>query len=252
MLGSIRRRAAQSVLATLAACCIPLAAQAATINIFLTDMDVAYSGTMSGGILFDFMGGPTGGSFVEATADDITSADFEVDSTNVGSLSNTAADGDDLHVDLRITNIGATIPKNVFLPTVGNNGFTFGLDFFTDTGSFLSLDTDEVSVFISNNTFFITGEVQLDQQNLPFGLAFDPTQPIQFSFSANFPSVPAGPTGTLMTSAVGSGVLTISGTAIPEPSTYVMLISGLVVIGLALVHNKRRTVWNFAPVRPGN
>jgi hypothetical protein len=105
-----------------------------------------------------------------------------------------------------------------------------------------------VSLFISNNSFFVTGEVQLDQQNLPFGLAFDPTQPIQFSFSANFPSVPAGPNGTPMTSAVGSGVLTISGTQIPEPSTYAMLFSGLVVIGLAMVHNKRRNAWSFVRV----
>lgn len=239
MFGSIRRRAAQSLFAAVTACCLPLVAQAATISIHMTDMDVLYMGSTSGGSLFDAMGGFSGGSFAEGTADDITSADFEVDSTNVGSLSNTGADGDDIHVDLRITNIGPTVPKNVPLPVVGNNNFLFGLDFFTDAGHFLSLNTDEVSLWISDGFFLFSGAAQFESQNLPFGLALDPSQPIQFSFIANFPSVPTGPLGTPIAQAVGSGVLTISGTVIPEPSTYVMLCTGFAVAAIGVMFRNR-------------
>jgi hypothetical protein len=205
-------------------------------------MEVSYGGGMSGGSLFDFMGGFGGGNFDEMAADDITSADFFLNGENVGSLNNTGVDGDDLHADLRITNVGAFIPKNVPVPAAGNNNFQFGLDFFGDAGNFLSLNTDEVSIWITDFFFIMSGAVQLDAadtQALPFGLAFDPSQPIQFSFIANFPSVPMGGTGTQIRQATASGVLTISGFTIPEPQSALLLAVGALLLSVGLIRRQR-------------
>jgi hypothetical protein len=249
MLGSIRRRAVQGIFAIIVAGCLPLAARAGTIKIDLTDMEVSYGGNMSGGSIFDFMGGFGGGNFVEITADDITSADFFVDGNPVGSLNNTAPDGDDLHADLRIINVGAFIPKNIPVPVAGNNNFAFGLDFFGDTGNFLSLNTDEVSLYVNDFFFFMSGAVQLDTQALPFGLQLDPTKPIQFSFVANFPSVPMGGTGTQITQASASGVLTITGFTVPEPATYALLCTGLLATTIGCVRRPRRAALASVPLR---
>ncbi len=240
MLKTIYRRSAQCVFAALAACVLPLAAQAATINIILSNMDVLYMGSTGGGSLYDAMGGFGGGTLDEVMADDISTAVFELDGNPVGSaLVNTAADGDDLHVDLRISNLGPTITKGIFNPAIGNNGNAFGLDFFTDTGLRLRMNTDEVKLYVDDFTFFFTGAGQVYDQNLPSGLEFNTSIPVQFAFTATFPSVPNTPT---ISQAVGSGALTISGIQIPEPATCGLLIAGLVVPGLALIlRNRRRT-----------
>jgi hypothetical protein len=248
MFGIIRTPVSRCILATLAAVAVPLAAQAATMNIHTTDMDVTYMAATSGGSVFDAMGGFSGGNFAEGTADDITSADFEVDSNIVASLSNTAANGDDIHVDFRVTNIGP-LSKSNSVVTVGNNGFNFGLDFFTDAGHQLSFDTDEVSILINNNIFLVTGELELDlddPQVLPLGLSFDPTQPIQFSFVANFPSLPVGGIGTPINVAVASGVLTISGTVVPEPAAQLLILGSMAMVGMFVVRRRPQVAYAHA------
>jgi hypothetical protein len=247
MLRFFHRQAAQYVLAALAGCLLPLAAQAGTINIILSDMDVNYMGSTSGGSFYDAMGGFSGGNLAEGTSDDISSAVYEMDGNPVGTLINTAANGDDIHVDFRVTNVGATIAKNVFFPTLGNNNGAFGLDLFTDSGTQLRLGTDEVSVFINNNVMFITGSATLLSQGLPFGLALDPSQPVQFAFTATLPAVP---NTANMGMAVGSGALTISGVmAIPEPAEIALLLPAAFIVGLALARRQRSFACGFAQRR---
>jgi hypothetical protein len=238
MLESIYRRAALGFLVAFLASCLPLAAQAGTINIILSDMDVTYMGDMNGGTLFDAMGGHSGGTLAEGTADNISTAVFERDNSILGTLINTAADGDDIHVDLRIDGIGPTVTKNVFLPLVGSNGNMFGLDFFTDDGDVLRLTTNQVQLFVSDNVFFFSGTGTVTgTQNLPFGIA--PLLPtVQFSFTATLPAVPVTPT---IGSALGSGALTISGVEIPEPGSVVLSCVGLIAAGVGVV---RRPVRN--------
>lgn len=238
MLESLRRRAAQSVLAALTACCLPVAASAGTINIILSNMDVTYLGSAAGGTgsLFDAMGGISGGGLNAATADDISNAVFELDNVVQGSIMSSS---DPLHGDLRIDGVGPTIPKNLFLPAVGSNGGLFGFDFFSDSGLNLRITTDVISLFLSNGAFFFTGEGMVVGQNLPFGLVFDTSIPVQYSFTATLPSVP----GTaVVSSAMGSGAFTISGIAaqvIPEPATGALLCTGLVLLGLVLIQRRR-------------
>ncbi len=231
MLEMILRRATQGLLALFIASCLPFAARAGTINIILSDMDVTYMGGMSGGTLFDAMGGHSGGTQTEATADNISTAVFERDNTILGTMMDTGANGDDIHVDLRVDGIGPTVAKNVFLPAVGANGNAFGLDFFTDTGNLLRLTTNQVNFFVSDNVMFFSGTGTVTgTQNLPFGIR--PLLPnVQFSFTSTLPAVP---TTATISSALGSGALTISGVEVPEPATGLISLAGIAMAGLWL------------------
>jgi hypothetical protein len=240
MLGSIRKRAAQIVFVTVAAFSLPMAVQAGTINVILGNMDVSYLGTAAGGTgsFFDAMGGHSGGSQVPGTADEITTATFELDNVSQGTLLNT--DPPLLYGDLKIDGVGASIPKNVFQVNGGNNGGGFGFDFFTSDGYLIELGIDKISYIIDNNIFFFfgTASINLATQNLPFNLEFTaPT--VNFSFTATSVSTPAG---SPMTLAMGSGAFTISGEGerpIPEPALAVLLSSGLTIAGVTLYRRRR-------------
>jgi len=233
MLEKIRGRAAKGFLAALTALCLPLATQAAIINIILSDMDVTYMGNMDGGTLFDAMGGQAGGTLTPANADDITTAVFELDNNIEEVLMSGPPDGD-IYADLRIDGIGPTLTKGVFVPTTGNNNNSFGFDLFIDPpganppSALLRLTTDEVSILVSNGVFFFTGEANIVSQNLPAGLLLDSSQPVQFSFTATLPAVQAGATTN---SALGSGAFTISGIAIPEPAAIGLACIGIIGLG---------------------
>jgi hypothetical protein len=253
MIGSIQRRATKIVVAALAVCLLPLAARAGTINIILSDMDVTYMGSTHtldpapDGSMYDAMGGHSGGNLAEATADDITTAVFELDGNPVGTLINTGVDGDDLHADLHIDGMGTTIQKNVFHPSKGANGDAFGLDFFTDTGFKLRIYTDTVSLFLSNSVFFFSGEGLVYDQTLPFGLQpLSQTIPVTFSFTATYLAVPGGTNVSLVT---GSGALTITGVQVPEPSTNLLLGGASVVFGLAILQRRRMKALMPVPAR---
>lgn len=234
MIGLIRRRAAQSVLATLSVCFLSLTVQAGTINIILGNLDVSYLGNTNGGVFFDSMGGVQGGVQGDPTfADGISNAVFELDGNTVATLDGST---DPLFGDFRIINIGPSLTKGV-MSTVGNNGGGFGFNFFSDSGFELSLGMTNVQVFVTNNVFFFTGEATvLPGQNLPMGLQFDTSQPVAFSYTATFPAVQAGATTG---SALSSGALTISGIAIPEPGALIM-IGGVLPLALGLMRRPRR------------
>jgi PEP-CTERM motif len=242
MFQSIRRRATQSLIAAVMAAGLPMAAYGGTINIFLSDMDVMYMGSTHAldpdpdGSLYDAMGGHSGGSLAEATADVISTAVFERDNVVLGTLINTAADGDDLHADLHIDGIGPTITKGVFLPSVGSNGDNFGLDFFVETGAGVKLriTTDNVSLRVTDNVFQFDGEGTVVDQSLPFGIL--PLQPtVHFSYTATLPAVP---TTSVISMATGSGALTISGVEVPEPATVMLSLLGGIA-SLALLRQRR-------------
>jgi hypothetical protein len=229
-------------MAGMVVCSLHAATHAATINIILSDMDVSYAGNSNGGVFFDSMGGVMGGGLNPLLADDLSTAVFEVDNNVVGTLLDT---NDPLYGDLRVINIGATITKNILNSSLGNNGGGFGFDFFTDSGFKLQLGMTDVDVLVTNGVFFFTGEATvLPGQNLPFGLILDESQPVQISYTATLPAVQAGATTN---AAISSGALTISGIAVPEPTTNLLLVSGMGALGFIL-YRRRRTL-ALAPVR---
>jgi hypothetical protein len=235
MIECFRRRATGSFLAVLVAFCVPLVAHGATINMILSDMDVTYFGDAGNntGSIYDTIGQP-GGNLTPAESDVVETATFEVDTTHVGTLMNSP--GSALYGDMRINGVGATLPLNTLLTNRGSNGNVFGFDWFTQSGNNLRLGIDAVDVLITNNVFFFNGTATVLSQNLPFGLAFAPGQPVAFSYTATLPSLNgANPTQ----SAMGSGALTISGELIPEPGTIGLLILGAVIVGGAVVPRYR-------------
>jgi hypothetical protein len=143
---------------------------------------------------------------------------------------------DDLHGDLRVDGVGASIPLNTFQPSLGSNGGNFGFDFFTaGAAESLQLGITNVSLLISPGVFFFTGQATVRAQDLPFGLAFDTSKPIYFSYTATAPGV----NGTSPTSmAIGSGAFTISGELIPEPATIALLSTALVVVGAGMLRRR--------------
>jgi hypothetical protein len=225
----------------LAALCLPLAAQAGSINIILSDMDVNFLGSADdgAGALFDAMGGYAGGNLDENTADRIKTAVFEVDGNIVGTFMDDVGEADDLYGDLRVDAVGATIPLNTFLPSVGNNGGNFGFDFFTeDADESLQLNITNVSLLLSPGVFFFTGQATIKSQDLPFGLAFDTTKPVYFSYTATAPGV-NGTSPTAM--AIGSGAFTISGEmVIPEPTA--IGLATIITLAVTALRRRRSTV----------
>jgi hypothetical protein len=206
---------------------MPLVSQAAMINIVLSEVDVIYDGETQGGVIYDKTALPGGGvpggfgPFNDMLADQVRTAVFSLEGTTVGTK--VFEPGYEMFGDLKISGIGSTITLNS-LYTTGNNGGGFGFDWFSET----ALDTLGT----------------LRGQNLPFGLAFDPTQPIVFIYSAPSPITGGSPNPN---SAMGRGALIITGTAIPEPATYVPICTGIAVI--AFVALRRRRSLTFARTR---
>jgi hypothetical protein len=220
----------------LAAWCVPLAAQGATINMILSDMDVIYNGQASGntGSIYDVIGQP-GGNLNAAEADEVETAVFEVDTTHVGTLMNSA--GNTLSADLRVNGVGPTLALDTLHTNLGSNGGGFGFDWFTQSGNNLRLGISALeNVLITNNVLFFAGTATVLSQNLPFGLAFVPNSNVVFSYTATLPSL-NGVSPTQM--AGGSGALTISGTLIPEPGAIGLLSLGAVLFGFSAASRRR-------------
>jgi hypothetical protein len=220
----------------LAALCLPAAADGATINMILSDMDVSYFGGAAGntGSLFDTIGHP-GGNLNAAEADEVETAVFEVDMTHVGTLM--TSPGNTISTDLRVNGVGASLALNTFLTNIGSNGGGFGLDWFTQAGNNLRLGINSVDLLLTNNVFFFTGTATVLSQNLPFGLAFVPNQNVVFSYTATLPGIngAGGGGGNTTTGAMGSGALTISGEAIPEPATIALLCTAVSILGAGAI-----------------
>jgi hypothetical protein len=212
---------------------LPLAASAGPINIIMSDVDVSYLGAAAGntGSIYDAIAHP-GGNLAPAESDVIATAVFESNMTPVGTLM--TGGGTTLYTDLKIDGVGTSIPLGG-LNTVGSNGGGFGLDFFTSAGNNLRLGLTAIDLLVTNNVMFFTGTATVISQNMSFGLQFDTSQPIVFSYTATLPGLVGGSPAT---GAMASGALTITGQAIPEPTTIATLAIGLALAGACSVRRR--------------
>ena len=178
--------------------------------------------------------GHPGGNLDAAEADGIETAVFELDLGEVGTL--TRSDDGELSGDLRIDGVGAMLSKGALQSGIGSNGGGFGFDFFTESGNRLRLGIDEIDLLLTDGVLFFTGSAMVLDQDLPFGLAFDTSQPVHFSYTATLPVLNGGPT---VDRALASGALTISGTQIPEPATLLLMLP----VAVAAIVGRWQSKW---------
>jgi hypothetical protein len=209
------------------------AAQAATLEIQFTGLDLYYDGNN----IFDNGVHNTTRSGSPADADPLSSIQFYLDNTLVHTITS------DVFADVFIADVGA-IPVGGALLTSGGNGNDFGIDLLTssnDPGWGLALDINSLRIFYTGSKIAIAASglaSGIPVQNLPPGLAFDPSEPLTIIMSsANLTGVTTG--GGFVTSMHAAGTGNVAGKLVPEPSSIVMLAIGF--LGATLLGWRHRT-----------
>jgi hypothetical protein len=211
---------------------VPL--QASTLEIQFTGLDLDYDGNN----LFDSGVHNTLGSGNPAQADSLTSMNFYVDGSLVGVLNT------DVYADLYIANVGAMPVGGGVLNSLGNGG-TFGVDLLTSNGVpgwGLALNINTMQFFYtgSNIAISVSGLASsIFAQQLPFALAYDPSQPVTIVMSsANLSNLTSA--GGFITNLKAAGTGNVAGVLVPEPSTFVLLGLGCIAaVGHAAKRRRR-------------
>ena len=240
------------IVVTFIALSLPTVEAAPIITMSLTDFDAGYLASAPvGGAIYDgiYVNGANG-AFNTNDADQLQAASFKSDQTAVGTLVDTPASSvDDMWGDLRVDGVGSSIPLNVINFGLGNNDGTYGFDWFLKpknnggaVGFFLRLGLTNLTVTLTDfppnaGAFTFSGVGTVLSQNLPFGLAFDTTQKVAFSytsaraaFSGITPPIAAG----------GNGAITITTTRVPEPGSIALFCAGGTMLGIGAPQRRRK------------
>jgi hypothetical protein len=252
MMNTIVHRLRSGIVVALIVLSLPIVAAAGTLTMYLTDLDVTYLGSApNGGAIYDAIS-LNGGNFNTSESDRLQAASFELDGLPLTTLVDTSGStSDDMWGDLRVNGIGATVPRNTINFALGNNGGTFGFDWFIKPvggagapTNFLRLGITNVNVSLTDipaggEAFTFTGLGTVLSQNLPSGAAFNTGQQVAFSYTAPKAGLSGGSPAT---GALGSGAITITGsTVVPEPASVALLCSGGLMLGIGVLRRNSRS-----------
>ncbi len=209
------------------------AASASMLEIQFTGLNLDYDGTN----IYDSKNHNTSGGGNPADADPLTSMSFLIDGNLVGSVLTT-----DIFADIYIAGV-TNIPAAGGAIVTSGNGGAFGVDLLTSSsnpGWGLALDIDTMQFFYTGSRVAISVAglaTGLNTQSLPFGVAFDPNQPITIVFSsASLTNVTTA--GGFVTGLKAAGTGNVAGTFVPEPSTVALACMG--IAGLVAFAWRRR------------
>jgi hypothetical protein len=205
-------------------------ASGAILEIQFSGMDLVYNGAD----LFDTGASNTARIGSPAQSDPLMTMSFLVDGVVQGQLTSNIA------IDTFIKGLSGVPAAGGTVLTSGN-GNSYGLDLLTKAttpGWGLALQIDKFNFFYSGNKVAIATSGQstsLWSQDLPFGLAFNPSQPISIVLSsANLTNLTTA--GGFVTGFHAAGTGNISGVLLPEPTTMLLLGLG----GLAFIRRRTR------------
>jgi hypothetical protein len=193
-------------------------ASASSLQIQFTGLDLTYDGSS----IFDSTFANTVRAGDPAESDALTSMSFYVDNVLVGSVLTS-----DIFADVYIAGVDNMPATGGVINTTGN-GDAFGIDLLTNNilaGWGLALDIDTMQFFYTG--FQIAINVaglasSIDTQMLPFGLEFDPSEPVTISItSASLTNLTTS--GGFLTGFGASSAGVVNGVLVPEPSTIVLL-----------------------------
>jgi hypothetical protein len=204
-------------------------AYAVNLEIQFTGLNLVYDGTT----IYD-AGSPWSGIGSPAESDPLTSMSFFSDGTLVGSLTS------DIFADIRLEDVIA-IPASG--GTVTSTGGIFdALMKNSEPGWGAALDADDAQITYYNGMFKLVmggGVASLFAQDLPFGLQFDPNEPLGFTFSSSSVENLTTANGTVTGFRI-SGTGNITGTAQAVPEHLGSFSSGLVWLAMAALAGGRR------------
>jgi hypothetical protein len=204
-------------------------ARAGLIEIQVSGLDLVYNGTD----IYD-AGNILGGIGDPAESDPLISMSFLVDGNLVGTLTS------NIFADVYIKDV-FNIPVGGGFVMTGPQGNSFGFDLLSSNnnpGFGLALNLDRMQVFYSGSTVFIAGggvASSLANQNLPFGLVIDGSQPISIAFSSSAMSNVTS-AGGFLTGFRSSGTGNVRGTLIPEPAALALV---MLAVGSVLTVSRR-------------
>lgn len=213
------------LIATLAAPTI----HAVNLDIQFTGLNLVYDGTT----IYD-AGSPWGSIGSPSESDPLTTMNFFSDGTLVGSLTS------DIFADVRLENV-SPIPTSGGTVT-SSGGFFDALMKSSEPGWGAALDSDDAQITYYNGMFKLVmggGVASLFAQELPFGLQFDPNEPLGFTFSSSSVENLTTANGTVTGFRI-SGTGNISGSAQSVPEHLGSFSAGLVWFAMATLAGGRR------------